>query len=77
MAENAREREIYFEFVALGNAVRVSAICSVTGLEVQVIGPLGAARHDLERLAIRKLERRLAETKAPPLPTPGRGGFTV
>jgi len=73
----AGEREVYFEFVILGNAVRVSAICSVTGVEVQVIGPAGAARHDLERLALRKLERRLAEIDAPPLPPAGRGGFTV
>jgi len=77
MMGNAGEREIYFEFVALGNSVRVSAICSVTGVEVQVIGPANAARRDLEQLALRKLERRLAETNAPPLPAAGRGGFTV
>jgi len=78
MAGHTGRREVYFEFVALGNAVRVSAICSVTGVEVQVIGPLGAARHDLERLALRKLERRLADTDAPPLPAAdGRGGFSV
>ncbi len=74
---NAEEREVYFEFVTLGNTVRVSAICSVTGVEVQVIGPASAARRDLEQLALRKLERRLAETGAPPLPGAGRGGFTV
>ncbi|WP_036840386.1 DUF6898 family protein [Pleomorphomonas oryzae] len=77
MAEQSGEREVYFEFIALGNTVRVSAICSVTGTEVQVIGPVGAARHDLERLALGKLQRRLAETKAQPLPAASRGGFTV
>ncbi|PKR90322.1 serine hydroxymethyltransferase [Pleomorphomonas diazotrophica] len=77
MAGPTEEREVYFEFVALGNVVRVSAICSVTGVEVQVLGPAGAARLDLERLALRKLERRLAETKAQPLPQAGRKGFTV
>lgn len=77
MAENTGEREVYFEFVAIGNTVRVSAICSVTGVEVQVLGPVGAARRDLERLALRKLERRLADTGAPPLPRTDRGGFTV
>lgn len=71
------EREVYFEFVMLGNAVRVSAICSVTGTEVQVIGPANAARHDLERLALRKLERRLADEKPAPLPPSGRGGITA
>lgn len=74
---NAEQREVYFEFVAIGNTVRVSAICSVTGVEVQVIGPTSAARHDLERLALRKLERRLADTGARPLPPADRGGFTV
>lgn len=77
MAVNQGDRTVYFEFVVLGNSVRVSAICSVTGVEVQVIGPVNAARHDLERLALRKLERRLAETRAAPLPDAGRGGFSV
>lgn len=77
MVRTPGERDVYFEFVVLGNSVRVSAICSVTGVEVQVIGPVGAARRDLEQLALRKLERRLAETGAPPLPTDDRGGFTV
>lgn len=77
MVGSSGKRDVYFEFVVLGNSVRVSAICSVTGVEVQVIGPVGAARHDLEQLALRKLERRLAETGALPLPSDGRGGFTV
>ncbi len=41
---NAEQREVYFEFVAIGNAVRVSAICSVTGVEVQGIGPDGKSK---------------------------------
>ena len=77
MVGSPGKRDVYFEFVVLGNSVRVSAICSVTGVEVQVIGPAGAARRDLELLALRKLERRLAETKAPPLPGAGGRGFTV
>lgn len=77
MAGKPEGRTVYFEFVVRGNSVRVSAICSVTGVEVQVIGPANAARHDLERLALRKLERRLADTRAVPLPPPGRGGFSV
>ena len=77
MADDPEGREVYFEFVALGNAVRVSAICSATGVEVQVIGPINAARRDLERLALRKLQRRLAESKPSALQVPGRGGFTV
>lgn len=77
MVAKREDRAVYFEFVVLGNSVRVSAICSVTGVEVQVIGPASAARHDLERLALRKLERRLADDMPEPLPVPGRGGFTI
>jgi hypothetical protein len=31
----------------------------VTAVEVSVVGPAGAAKHDLERLAIQKLKARL------------------
>jgi hypothetical protein len=53
------EHEVYFEFVKLGNAVKVTAIDSVTAIEVSVMGPASAAKSDLERLALRKLEVRL------------------
>jgi hypothetical protein len=69
--------EVFFEFIALGNSVRVSAICSITGLEVQIIGPAKATRRDLEQLALKKLQRRLAETSVPALPVTDRGGFTA
>jgi len=52
-------REVYFEFVKLGNAVKVTAIDSVTAIEVSVMGPANAAKSDLEKIALRKLEARL------------------
>lgn len=55
------DREIIFETFTIGDAARISAIDSATGLEVTVLGPANAARHDLERLARRKLERALIE----------------
>ncbi len=58
MAE-PEQREVYFEFVKVGNAVKVTAIDSVTAIEVSVMGPANAAQSDLERLALRKLEARL------------------
>ena len=58
MAE-PEEREVYFEFVKIGNAVKVTAIDSVTAIEVSVMGPANAAQSDLERLAMRKLDLRL------------------
>ena len=55
------EREVYFEFTAIGSAVRVSAIDSATGLEVVVMGPVTASEADLKRLALNKLKMRLAK----------------
>lgn len=56
-------RTVYFEHRPLGAYMRVAAICAETGAEVVVMGPVNAALHDLERLARRKLERRLAQDR--------------
>ena len=53
-------REVYFEFTAIGSAVRVAAIDAATGIEVTVMGPATAAKADLERLALAKLRARVA-----------------
>jgi len=58
--DDAEGREVYFEFTAVAGSVKVSAIDSATGIEVIVIGPAGAARADLQRLALQKLKARLA-----------------
>jgi hypothetical protein len=52
-------RQVYFEFVKIGNAVKVTAIDSVTAVEVSIMGPASAAQSDLEKVALRKLEARL------------------
>jgi hypothetical protein len=57
-------REVYFEFVAIGSAVKVTAIDSKTAIEVSVMGPASAAQSDLERLALQKLKARLAREDA-------------
>ncbi|NVK32837.1 MAG: serine hydroxymethyltransferase [Rhodobacteraceae bacterium] len=64
--------EVYLEFQRFGNQVRVTAMDAQTGVEVYVIGPLNAAQHDLQSLAVRKLKRRLEQEKPEPLFT-GRG----
>ena len=53
------EREVYFEFVKLGNAVKITAVDSLTAVEVSVMGPANAAQSDLERVALRKLKARI------------------
>ncbi|MEJ1158595.1 DUF6898 family protein [Prosthecomicrobium sp. N25] len=55
------DRTVYFEFTQVGPQVRVAAIDGATGVEVVIVGPATAARADLEALALRKLERRLAK----------------
>ena len=53
------EREVYYEFRAVGSVVRVAAIDAETGIEVTVMGPASASQGDLERLALQKLKARL------------------
>jgi hypothetical protein len=53
-------RDIFFEFIAIGATVKVTAIDAATGIEVSVMGPVNAAQADLEQLAIGKLKARLA-----------------
>ena len=58
MAEPS-EREVYFEFIVIGNAVKCTAIDSVTAVEVSVMGPASASQADLKQLALQKLKARL------------------
>ena len=53
------EREVYFEFIAIGNVVKVTAIDSLTATEVSIMGPVSAAQADLKQLALQKLRARL------------------
>ncbi len=54
-------RTVYFEHTVIGAYLRCAAICGETGTEVVVMGPAHTALSDLERLARRKLERRLMQ----------------
>lgn len=65
--------EVYFEFVQVGQQMRVAAVDAATGIEVIVITPLAASKLQMQQVAMAKLRRRLAET-APPPPS-GQGKF--
>jgi hypothetical protein len=52
----AAGRDIYIEFIVQGNAVKATAIDSVTGLEASIVGPAGAPQSVLAEAARRKLE---------------------
>lgn len=71
-------REVIFEFVTLGESMRVAAVDVATGEEVVVTGPKSAPQHDFERIAGRKLARRLGLIgPEPDTKTPRRGGRGV
>jgi Domain of unknown function (DUF6898) len=57
-------REVYFEHLVVGRSVKVTAIDSLTAVEISIVGPLSAAKSDLEQLALQKLKARLAREKA-------------
>jgi hypothetical protein len=52
--------DVLFEFTVVGNVVKAVAIDATSGVEVSVLGPVQAARSDLQRLALGKLRARLA-----------------
>ena len=67
-------REVIFEFVSLGDSVRVAAVDVTTGEEVVITGPKSTLQRDLERIAGRKLARKLGLiVKDPDTKTPRRG----
>ncbi|WP_420432298.1 DUF6898 family protein [Hyphobacterium sp.] len=69
-------REIIFEFIDTGPAIRVAAIDVATGEEVVIQSPKSAARADMEKVAAAKLARKLGLTgkkKRPDEKSPGRG----
>ncbi len=59
----AERREVIFEFVQVGPAVKVSAIDAATGTEVSIVGDPAAGQTALKHLAERKLEYVLARRK--------------
>ena len=48
-------REIFVEFVILGNSVKATAIDPESGLEASVVGPAGAPRAAMAQAARNKL----------------------
>jgi hypothetical protein len=60
----AAEREIIFEFVHVGGAVKVTAIDPATGTEAVIVGAPAAGEAALKRLARQKLDYVLAKARA-------------
>ena len=49
-------KEIFVEFVQLGNTIKATAIDPGTGVEASIVGPANAPRSTLAEAARRKLE---------------------
>jgi hypothetical protein len=54
------EREVIFEFLRVGAAVKVTAVDSATGIEASIVGDPAAGEAALKRLARQKLDYVLA-----------------
>lgn len=65
-SETGLPGDVYFEFYALGGAVKVTALCAVTGVEAVVMGPARASQSDMEKLALAKLKRLLQKDRNAP-----------
>lgn len=59
---SSQPSEVYFEFTQIGNSIKVAAIDAATGIEVSVVGSGAYDQAYLERLALRKLQKRIKET---------------
>jgi hypothetical protein len=57
--------EVYFEFVQVGQQMRVAAIDAATGIEVIVITPAIATKSQMQQMALAKLRKRLGTPTAP------------
>ncbi|MEO0962052.1 MAG: serine hydroxymethyltransferase [Pseudomonadota bacterium] len=58
---NASADRVYFEFVPRGAYVKVSAVHQGTGTEVSIVGDARVTQADLQRIALRKLEKALED----------------
>jgi len=50
------EREVIFEFLRVGGAVKVTAVDAATGTEATIVGDPAAGETALKRLAKQKLD---------------------
>ncbi|MBB4050819.1 hypothetical protein GGR20_000437 [Devosia subaequoris] len=64
--------DVLFEFVQLGQQMRVAAIDEATGTEVVVITPLNATKLQMQRVALAKLRRKLEQGAPAPAPVTGK-----
>ncbi len=76
MSDREDAGEVFFEITRVGDVQRVAAIDAATGVEVVIQAPANASLVDVRALALRKLERALADgsddSASPPPSRPGK-----
>ncbi len=60
----SREHGVIFEFISIGNYVKVSAIDTRTGTEVSIVGDPSRGEAILRRIVLRKLENAMRKAAA-------------
>ena len=60
------DSEVYFEFVQVGQQMRVAAIDAATGIEVILIMPVAATKHQMQQMGLSKLRKKLGAPAIPP-----------
>jgi hypothetical protein len=59
----AQEHEVIFEFIRIGNAVKVTAVDVESGIEAVIVGDPAAGEPALKRLAKQKLDYVMAKRR--------------
>jgi hypothetical protein len=59
------EREVIYEFVQIGNSVKVTAMDPATLVEASIVGPATATEMTLKAAALRKLNYVIARKARP------------
>jgi hypothetical protein len=59
----AAEREVIFEFIQIGAAVKVTAVDTASGVEAVIVGDPAAGEATLKKLARQKLDYVLAKRR--------------
>jgi hypothetical protein len=70
--EPVAPEDVIFEITRIGDVQRAAAVHVATGVEVVIQAPASAALADVRALALRKLQRALANEPAAAPPRPGR-----
>lgn len=60
---SSQDAEIYVEFTPVGSLVKVTAVCSKTGLEATIQGPASAGQSILSHNAVQKLKYLINKNK--------------